>query len=178
MLSQNQKPKLTRWFGQRLALVVALSIALPALAAAATKINLLIISLTVSVTWLAGLLFIRSQYVKLPRETDQTPDWVDRLRKPSDNSAPQEDPEHKTTNGPISPSPTIPGLEKVLERRIVDALNSNTVDLELEIPTDTELTILGQKWKVNKGKLTVKTKPTAEQNLNRVFDDKRRKRQA
>lgn len=130
----------------------------------------IIIWLVISSMWLVGLILARIKVAKFHASSGQKQPraWLDFLKKGSVETS--DEPE-------VDPPPEVaPNLEKTLEARVAKALTSNQVSLVLEIPQDTELTIMGQKWKVKKGKLTISTQKKPDENIATFFEKRTRKR--
>lgn len=132
--------------------------------------------LGISILWVAGLSVILYRYNKLPpqRPAIEEKDWVKRVTLQS-NSPKLNNPQPDSDPPAISISNEPPNLEKTLEARARQALTDNQLNIELEIPHGTELEILGEKWKVHKARLRIKTVRTPKQNLENVFSNRRRR---
>ena len=145
--------------------------------------------ITVSVIWLIGLYLVRWQYNNLPEETaePQQPFNLNMLKNTPNSAG------FKPTNSnpPIVNNPnsfireletktlapkkqnTQPfTLEKLLERSAIQGLLNNTLNITLELP-ESEVKLLGKKWRVKKATLKVKTrkqpKTTQTRGLEQFF---------
>lgn len=128
---------------------------------------------SISAVDLIGLYIIRMTYVKQPSQSPQgTKNWLDQLRHPGQQRGDPDPPAAPVVHCAADP----PSLEQVLTEKTLDALTNNNMNLTLEIPENTELNILGQKWKVTQGKLTVRTKKKPIQDVEKLFDPNRRRR--
>lgn len=127
--------------------------------------------LSLSMVCLIGLVVTRWQYGNIP---ESKPKLHDRLQNnPGDINLPNGISEtHETMRRSMGensireietsrfPSRKPPNLEKSLEGMVIRGLPNTDVDLELQLPETTELELAGQKFKVIKGKIKIKTKKT------------------
>ena len=134
--------------------------------------------LTISILWLVGLILARIKVAKFSPSLGQAEpvNWLDALRKRKSTTENAE-PEKQDCPGQPPAEGTL-DLEKVLEAQVSKALTNNQVKLILEIPEDTELKIMGQKWKVKKGKLTITTQKKPGQDITTAFENRTRRKMA
>jgi len=130
--------------------------------------------ITISVIWLIGLYVVRWQYNNLPEETvePQQPFNLNMLK----NTQKSTEFEPTNSNSPIVNNPNnfireletrtlTPKkqnsqpltLEKLLEQSAIQGLLNNTLNITLELP-ESEVKLLGKKWRVKKATLKVKTR--------------------
>lgn len=134
--------------------------------------------LTISLLWLVGLILARIKLAKFSLSLGQAEpvNWLDALRKRKP-AAENAEAEKQDCPGQPPAEGTL-DLEKVLEAQVSKALTNNQVKLVLEIPEDTELKIMGQKWKVKKGKLTITTQKKPGQDITTAFENRTRRKMA
>jgi hypothetical protein len=134
--------------------------------------------LTISILWLVGLILARIKVAKFSPSLGQAEpvNWLNALRKRKP-TAENAEPEKQDCPGQPQPEVTL-DLEKAVEAQVSRALTNNQVKLVLEIPEDTELKIMGQKWIVKKGKLTITTQKKPGQDITTVFENRTRRKMA
>lgn len=76
----------------------------------------------------------------------------------------------------LGENPNPKNFAKILENSTLQTLTNSDITVELEIPQGTDLTILGQKCTVNKGKIKITSQKAPKQSIEELFPGRKKRR--